>query len=259
MSATRREFLGRTGQAAATVVGVAALGDRVRADHDERQPADVQLVYDQDRLHQHRPLLDMNYADYQRLVGLYGWIAQSPSYDTDVYVYWCKYTDQEAPWWAPGTGHLGDHEPVQVEVDKATGEVQRVRASIFHWIKGEVTGSVMPLDEAGQRPELRVINPHHQYTAATNRDNLQAIPVDNLHDVYPGMLANGLEESLVPGASKEPWLMRYEEDFWRAGEFGLPFGLGGLPLPDTAALRLSILQNLGFGESGTLARPEVPT
>jgi hypothetical protein len=249
---TRRQFLTQTGAAAVALAGVGAVR-RVRADHDAAQPDHVRLVYDADRLRRYRPLLDMEQADREKLLGLYGWVAESPEYDTDVMVYWMKYTDQEAPWWAPGTGHFGDHEPVQVEVDKQTGEVQRVRASIFHWLKGEVTGAAMPLGDDGRHPELRVFNPHHHFTAAAPGAVLRKIEVNDLHEVYDSMLANGLEESLVPGASRKPWLMRTEPDFWRPGEFGLPF-VDDVAVPSLAALRVGVAQNLGFGTTGDLAR-----
>jgi hypothetical protein len=253
---TRRQFLTSAG-AAAGVALAGPLAGRARADHSGEQPAHVQLVYDQTRLHRYRPLLDMQYDDFDDLLGLYGWIAESPEYDTDVYVYWAQYSHQEAPWWAPGTGHYLDHEPVQVEVDKQTGEVTRVRASIIHWVKGEVAGPAMPLGPDGRHPELRVFNPHHHYTAAAPDAPLREIEVQDLHGTYDSMLANGLEGSLVPGASREPWIMRYEEDFWRAGEFGLPLGLGDIGLPDLDGLRVRAFSDLGFGETGDLSRTGV--
>lgn len=240
---TRREFIGRSGAAAVATAGLAALSGPAAAVRDDHQPDHVTISYDQARLERYRPRFQIKVEDREKLIGLYGWIAESPEYETDVYVYWMKYTHQESPWWGPTTGHYGDHEPIAVEVDKGTGDVTRLRASIFHWIKGEVTADVAPLSDDGH-PRLRVFNPYHHYTAADPEASLDTFEVEDLTGEFRSWLDNGLEESLVDGACVNPWIMRSEEDWWRPGSFGLP---------STEAMQANLARDASFGVAGKLS------
>jgi hypothetical protein len=234
---TRRQFLGAT--AAAT--GLALVGSPAAAEHPDRQPAHVTIAYDQSRLERYKPLIDIRPVDRELLEGLFGWIAESPEHDTDVMGDWCRYRRQVSPWWAPGTGHWGDHEPVQVEVDSDTGDPVRVRASVYHWIKGETRAETVPMD--GDNPRLRVVSPYHQYTATGPDAAVRSLAVKDLTAHFDNWLANGLEADLVPGAAYNPWIMRTESDFWREGEFGLPAN---------ETLRAETARTLGFGQVGDL-------
>lgn len=232
---TRRAFITTIGSAAT----VGTLSRSVSASHFDAQPEHVTLSYDQPRLEQYRPLLDIDPVDREKLIGLYGWIAESPEYDTDIMCYWASYTHQDPPWYAPSTGHYGDHEPVQVVVDSDSGDVARVRASIYHWIKG--TADAVPLD--GTNPRLRVINPYHHYTAAASDASVSAFEVKDLTTEYQDWLDNGLEAEMVRGATTNPWIMSREADWWAPGRFGLP---------STEQLQAQTAKDIGFGVVGTL-------
>lgn len=236
---TRREVLAGLGTAAAGSVAVVGTAS---GSHPDRQPEHVSITYDSSTLERYKPLLDIEPADRKKLVGLYGWLAESPEYDTAVCVFWCSYTHQEPPWWAPTTGHYGDHEPVAVEFDPDSGDVVRVRASIYHWIKGEITGSAMPLD--GTNPTLRVVNPHHQYTAQPDAEQTSSFEVQDLTANFESWLTNGLEESLQVGACYEPWIMREESDWWAPGKFGLS---------STEQIQARAARSAGFGVVGDLS------
>lgn len=249
----RRTFLQATGGAVATAatVGTATTGlalstGTVVADHDASQPEAVTIYYDQDYLEAYRPLLDLSYEADQLLIGLFGWVATHDQLDTNVCVYWTSYTKQNAlrvgEWLLGGIdGHVGDHEPVQVEVDADTGDVERVRASVYHWIKGETTAASAPME--GTNPRLEVIDPWHQYTAAKPDATVQELPVENLGDKWDAWLANGMEESVLPGASRDPWQMRQESDFWRQGAFGFR---------SEERLRVDAARSLGIDTVGSL-------
>lgn len=234
-----------TRRAVLTAIGAAAtattLSGTAAADHSDAQPEHVSITYDQSYLETYQPVLQMQHADREKFLGLYGWVASSPEHDTNCCVYWAKYSHQEAPWWAPTTGHYGDHEPVQVEIDAGTGEVSRVRASIFHWAKGEVDGLAAPMD--GTNPRLKVMNPHHQYTAAAEDAPTEQHTVRDLTAEWDAWLDNGLETDARPGCSRNPWIMRHNPHFWRKGSFGLP---------STDTLRMQMARSLGFGTVGEL-------
>jgi hypothetical protein len=138
--------------------------------------------------------------------------------------------------------HYGDHEPVQVEVDSDTGDVVRVRASIYHWVKGETTPRDRLMDDTDRRPRLRVINPWHQYTLAGEDDEVQQKTVEDLRDEYRSWLRNGLEESVAIGATTNPWSMRDRSSWWREGTFGLSLG----------ETRIKAAQSLGLDTVGRL-------
>lgn len=225
----RRVFLQASGSAAVAATVSATVGltlaGTVVADHDDAQPEEVTIYYDREYLETYRPLLQLSYEASDLLNDLYGWVATHEQYDTNVCVYWAEYVKQNASrageWLFGGIdGHVGDHEPVQVEVNASTGEVERVRASIYHWLIGRNTTPGPLLEDTN--PRLKVIDPWHQFSAAEPDAAVQELPVENLGDVWDAWLANGMESAVVPGASRNPWRMRQEPDFWRQGNYGLP-------------------------------------
>lgn len=212
---TRRTFLRACGAA----LGGGLLAQAASADHfDEYQPSHVTIEYDEDYLTKYQPHLKLSYDTQEKFIGFYGWVASSPERETNCCVYWASYSHQEG-WLGNLDSHYGDHEPVAVEVDKESGDVVRVRGSIYHWLKGEQLADAVPMD--GTNPQLRVIDPWHQYTAATPEDVTQELAVEDLTGTYSEWLANGLEQDLLPGASTNPWKMRYEGDYWRDGVGGV--------------------------------------
>jgi len=252
MGTTRRAFIRRTG--AGLAVGTAALGmtGSAAASHLENVPEHVTIEYSEDLLNRYRPRLVFPTEARDKLIGLYGWVARSNGYDTDALVYWCKYTHQEG-WAASLDSHWGDHEPLCIEVDSQTGEVVRLRASVYHWLKGEVTGESIPMYD-DTHPMLRVIAPWHQYTAPQPADSGAFVDVRDLTDAGQGLdawLANGLEESLYQGSCTEPWVMRSRPSWWRNSQVAL-----GIDLPfslDAATVRTA--RRLGVGKAGTLEAP----
>lgn len=224
---TRRQALVALGTAAtgSLTTSVVVRGETDELPHYAEQPDSVTLEFDATEMAEYQPLLKLQPEDDEKLLGLYGWKAVDENRSTDVYCYWCSYTHQEAS----GLGrvffnadaHLGDHEPVQVVVDSDTGDVVSVRASIYHWIKGETATNDPLMDDTGKRPRLRVINPWHQYTLADEDAETQQKTVEDLRDEYRSWLRNGLEESVAIGATTNPWTMATRESWWQRGTFGI--------------------------------------
>jgi len=235
---TRRDYLQRAGTTLATsgVTGAVVLAGVAAAAHYDAQPEHVSLTYDQSYLEQYRPELVLSSDAREKFLGLYGWVATSPEYDTNVCVYWCSYSHQEG-WIGNLDSHYGDHEPLQVEVNSETGDVERVRASVYHWIKGETLASEASLKDG--RPHLKVVDPWHQYTAASSAGILPE--VEDLTAVYQDWLDDGLEDALHPGSSTNPWSMEARGDWWRR-EYGV----------SKNALLVSATKVAGIGEVGSL-------
>lgn len=239
---TRRQFI-RSG--VFTAGGLALLGSVLpaSADHPSRQPEYVQIAYDADVLAKYQPLLSMPAKSRNKFLGLYGLLASAPDdqYKENVAVYWTEYTHQDG-WVGNLDSHYGDHEPVAVEYDPDTGEVVTVRASIYHWLKGSAHSSQVPMD--GTNPRLKVIDPWHQYTAASPGDQVEQFDVKDLTQYWDAWLANGLEEAVVPGATYEPWILRHRESWWRENS------TAGFSANE---LLLQTLSGVGVGTKGTLS------
>jgi hypothetical protein len=247
---TRRQVLAGLGTAGAATV-TTSIPVRGQSDdefpHYAEQPNSVSLEFDATEMAEYQPLLRLQPEDDSKLLGLYGWKAVDEARSTDVYCYWTSYSHQEAS----GLGrvffnadqHYGDHEPVQVVVDSDTGDVQTVRASIYHWIKGETTPTDRLMDETGKRPRLRVINPWHQYTLAKTDAEVQQKAVEDLRSEYRSWLRNGLAESVAIGATTNPWTMADRSSWWREGTFGI--GLN--------EQRIKVAQMLGLDTVGELS------
>lgn len=207
----RRDFLRRLAAVGAGSVGLTAtISPAAALARDEYKPEHVSLDFDRERLERYRPRLVFEEASRDQLIGLYGWYATSPEYDTDVAVYWASYTHQEGV--TDFDSHYGDHEPLYVFVDSVTGEVQRVVYSAYHWLKGTTATS-------REHPQFTVVHPWHHYVQTTTEGLL--VGVDDLHGVFDSWLANGLEEDLAPGSVVNPWSMRSRSDWWRRGSFGI--------------------------------------
>lgn len=227
---TRRQFIAAAGAAS---LGSVAVVDRARADHAGEQPSHVSITFDQTTLDRYRPRLDLPAASREKLLGLYGWLATSSEFDTDICVYWCEYSHQAGV--TSYDSHWGDHEPVYVEVDADTGDVQQVIASVYHWTAGR---GLPALD--GDHPLLRVIDPWHHYTAADTTGDLLA--VKDLTAVFGDWLANGLELDLEPGTVYNPWTMTRRGHWWRDDLFGVSF----------TASKVAFYRTIGRGTAGAI-------
>lgn len=237
---TRRDLF-RAGKGVATAATVAVVGavGTASASHLDQTPDHVTISYDQARLERYQPLLQMAESDRKKFLGLHGWIATSNEHDTDVMVYWAEYSHQSG-WLGNRDSHYGDHEPVQVLVDSESGEVTRVRASVYHWLKGETTAA--PMD--GDNVRLKVINPWHQYSAADPDASVEQFAVEDLNDVYQAWLDNGLESDLLVGSSVNPWIMADESDWWQPDVAGV----------SRAGALYGAFKSAGIGTAGDLSK-----
>lgn len=208
---TRRGFLIGVGTA---LVGGTAIAGTASADHWSHQPGSVTITYDEAALDAYRPRLVLRGVN--EIPDLYGWIATSPDYDTDAYVYWSHYNIQEgvAPFGLDS--HFGDREPVYVFVDDTTGEIEEVVYSGWHWMAARTSSP--NLDAGEQHPKLQVAPRHHQYFQTPESGNLY--DVGDLRDEFDQWLANGIEEALEPGTAVNPWRMQSRDDWWRDSTFG---------------------------------------
>jgi hypothetical protein len=223
---TRRAFLRRSAAVTAAAVGATTLAPTAAA---ERSPAPhVTLSFDQQRLEQYRPLLDIPSGAEFASPEWYGWVAESPEYDTTCLVYFAFYQGQRG--WTRADSHRGDREPVYCFVDQY-GTVTEVVYSAWHWMQAASSSPhLYEPDGGGTHVTARTFEPHHQYKL-TDENAGRLLSVNELgtsdgapftadlnSDVqFERWLAQGWSEALHPGAATEPWIMRNRDSWWRDG------------------------------------------
>lgn len=212
---TRRRIL-TTGAAA---VGAGTVGARVaQADHPRSRPEHVTLRYDQAELEQYRPLLWTGHLEV-RPEAMYGWIAESPEHDTDVYVYVNYFPEQRGV--SGFDSHVLDREPCYVFVNPS-GTVDRVLYAAYHWLKGS-THSPPLSDET--HPAFEVAQKYHHYLLDPKRrgsfvEIRQLGTSDGLDDAavstkFEQWLDTGWEEDLRTASMVNPWSMTNPDvDSW---------------------------------------------
>ena len=126
-------------------------------------------------------------------------------------------------------------------VNSETGDVEKVIASVYHWMRGVAPAGAISLYQ-DTHPHLEVIHPWHHYTGDSSDSPGEFVDVADLSKVYDSRLDNGLEDDLQPGTVVNPWLMEGRGYWWRddVGNYS------------TNAIYLEILRSLGVGESGEL-------
>jgi len=201
---------------------VAAKSDgQISQERLDTLPDHVTLSFNKSWLDAYQPRLILGQDD-EKFLGLYSVRATSPEYDTDVAIYWSKYTHQSGV--TSYDSHWGDHEPCYCYVDSDTGELQTVVASVYHWLSGKATAATVPTN--GNQPILRVINPWHQYTAGRESPRTQEKGVEKLlseselldidvETKFEQILNNGLDEDLAFGSVLNPWIMLVRDSWWQ--------------------------------------------
>jgi len=212
-SATRRQFLrsatalALTGSIATTA---AAQGDPIA----EATPEHVTHEFDVETLKRYRPQLVVREIDRAKLRSLFGFVARSPEYDTDVGVYWMEYSHQEgvSPLAPPlNDSHYGDHEPFYVFFDSETGDVVEVVYSAYHWIAGKSPAASTPMDET--HPKAHIVRPWHHYYLT--EETGVYVDLADLTQALGDWWANGMDESLYLEGVTVPWRMRTRAHWWQ--------------------------------------------
>lgn len=222
MGMKRRQFLKWAGGAA--VAGTVASGTAAAA-HWDAKPKSVNLTFNEDleTLEEYKPYLVTSHLQYEPNA-LYAWHAENPDYSTNMCVYWAVYDVQNGilPFSASNPlsdSHRGDHEPVVVEYDKATGDVVGVYYSAYHWLKG-VAFPADGLSLDGTRPLLSVVKPWHQTRLTTKKgsdvelesllaptETVDGTEYDTTFDKW--LMHDRMEEVLGIGTTVNPWTMGY--------------------------------------------------
>ena len=221
----RRTFL--KAAAAGVVGGLSLSAAQPAAAFRDAKPDHVTLTYDEERLNQFRPVLidpPRQNAD-ERPQEWYGWIAESPEYDYDVYVYCMKYrTQRGATRW---DSHRYDREPIFVYVNRDLAEVREVTYTAYHWLANQETSPPIHTEDGGEHVRIAAVAPWNHYVL-TDRvgDFYDVEPLgnpdggafgENGRTTFETWLDTGWRDAAEPGVFQNPDIMRTRESFWADG------------------------------------------
>lgn len=196
----RRQFLATTA-AIGTAGAVASRPARAAGDPYADKPEHVSLEYDESTLKTYRPRLITRHLDIKPSY-LYGWVARSNEFDTDVACYWCWYEGQSSS--VKPASHRGDREPIYVAFDPDSGEVQRAAVDGYHYFAAHYEGEAVPFQDGDDRRSTwHVQKPYHFYTAGG--DGGSDVDLEDMTEQYPDWWKNGWDvhqQSVVV-----PWVM----------------------------------------------------
>ncbi|UTF52745.1 hypothetical protein [Natronosalvus rutilus] len=208
-------------------VGFASIGlttpTTAQTDYSWTDGGDViDRSYPEDELRRHVPYLTTSRTARESFIGLYGWKAESPDRDTDVYAYWARYTHQTPGIgdiglmdWAVGAfasdGHVWDHEPSYVFVDSETGNFELAVVTGYHHFPLFVSSQSPPItraDDGGQHLHLKVVDPWHHYLL--DNDTIGGDPtiygrLESFLDVRGEWDQNGVFDATNNLAIDNPW------------------------------------------------------
>lgn len=205
----RRQFLKAT---AATAAAPVVLGRRGQAaDPYAAKPDHVSLEYDEATLQKYRPRLITRHLEIKPSY-LYGWVARSNEFDTEIACYWAWYEGQQAS--VQAASHRADREPVYVVFDPDSGDVQEAVVDGYHYFAARYTGDAVPFQDGDEyRPTFHVQKPYHFYSGGG--DGGEDVDLKDMNDRYPDWWKNDWhvhQRSVVV-----PWVMtgsNGRSDWW---------------------------------------------
>ena len=239
----RRTLLTSIAAAAGLASTTAAQG---QTDPYAAKPDTVELVgYEPDTatgalLERYRPRLVTRDLEIEPTV--YAWAATSSERDTTMYCYWASYPTQRGL--SALDSHLGDREPVYVEVDQS-GAIVDVFWDAWHYLRN-AAGATVPQDDT--HPLLYVQSPHHFYAPTSELGRL--LDLNDMTDIYPSWHRNGWGVSRT--ALLDPWTMR-ERTSWWPQDTTLGFEISTGALGAELSLLLSSLTGGAATQTGEVA------
>jgi hypothetical protein len=209
---SRRQFLRACGATAATIAtaGVAA------ADHREpyeEQPEYVDLVYDEGYLREYQPYVVTRHQDVEPSKQ-YGWVATNTERGTDMLCYWNYYVTQYGI--TPLDSHESDREPIYVEVDSETGDVEAVHVDGYHYLLKSYPTSAIELKN-DRHPLLYSVDKWHFFRATSEEG--EQMTLTDMHEKYGPWLDNDWKvhrKSVV-----DPWGVKPRGHWWKDSAAGV--------------------------------------
>lgn len=210
MRVSRRDVL----RAGAGVATLSIVGGTASASHAERgAPEEVTVEYDETVIKEYQPSFILEDVSPDPLA-YHALHATSTGASINAVYGFVQYPYQEGI--SSQDSHLGDHEPLIVWYDEATGDVERVDFAAYHYFRGTLLAEELEFeDDARRRPRFRVDPRYHHYYRPTRDVAGERLEVRNLLDSIPTWLDAGLEEDLAITQPYDPYDMLSRESWWR--------------------------------------------
>lgn len=256
----RRKFLRRA--AAAGAVGSVVIGTVAAAEPPSRPDHLENVGDDLDQLRKYQPSVITNYDTRQKMVGCYGWYAESSKSECEnlrATYFWIKYPTQKGliPSYVPVVGgsdsHFKDHEPILIISNVDTGEVERVLASGGHHFVLDLPASNLELlsreTDDPTHPKMRVNVNHHHYRngAGNERDGVLPSTISGVefgswldkrgpwydNEVFKKTSETAVEDPFTLIDEVDTWWKEGTRDAWFARNIWIPLGMREADESDT--------------------------
>lgn len=246
---TRRELIRDSATASAVVIGASTLSTSASAESAEpNRPEHITASDPDDELRRYQPAFVAPFSAIDKMIGTFGWKAESDNHELVAYYYWTRYTHQTSlsetvsPFRSPDA-HFRDHEPTIVFVDPETDDVEIVVTTGYHHYVMELEADEARLqsrhDDAHEsHVTLKVVDTHHHHRSADeDRDGVLA---ENLRDwgswldVRTAWFDRGFYDASHVQAVEDPFVMLDRPHWWKdgsrdawVGRVGARWGLWG--------------------------------
>jgi len=173
----------------------------------DNTPDYVTRSYDEELLEKYQPMLDLSEVDQTPTLKSY--VARSAEHDTTALVYFATYVFQDG--YTIADSHVGDHEPVVLEVDEDAEEIVTAYWDGWHWFVAESRAVTSSTDAEGMHPTLEVDAKHHYYRQTTVEGT--ELGTEEWSDAeIQGMLDNDWPIDIR--TLTVPWSLSYKTDWW---------------------------------------------
>lgn len=206
---SRRDVL-RAG--AALIASGLSFSSLANAEHGDHIPDHVTLSFDEETIKKYQPDLVVEGVD-PAPIAMHALHAESENSGLNAVYCWTLYPYQEGK--TDHDSHLGDHEPIIVWYDAASGDVERVDYAAYHWFRGDARADEFSYaTDARNRPTFRVDPDYHHYYQYHGGVPGERLQLENLLESIDNWLNNGLEEPLALSQPYDPWQM-FGRESWR--------------------------------------------
>lgn len=259
MTHTRRQFLRATAGAASVGLLTGPTTAQVDTSDWAYKPDHVTLSFPRGELEAYQPKIATSRDAREKIIGLYGFKAESEEWDLDVYSYWMRYSFQESATDSLGSvsqllsgggpdSHFRDHEPANVYVrddgtpDKAVVTGYHHFALDIPFDSSDTLWTEDRLTATRSHVHLNVVDPWHHYRsvpppAEDSRATLleSQFELSNWLDARDGWKDNGFYSHSHGPAIENPFVMYDERNTWWAdgtvdkqfAPLWIKLGLGG--------------------------------
>jgi len=173
----------------------------------DNTPDYVERSYDEQLLEKYQPMLDLSATDETPTIT--GYVSRSAEHDTTTLNYWAMYSHQDGL--SVADSHLGDSEPIVLEVDEEAEEIISIYYDGYHWFVARSSSPPAHTTEEGMHPTLWVQGDYHFYAQTAETGDLLGVTEWTDAEIQ-GKLDNGWPIDIR--TLTVPWSLSAKADWW---------------------------------------------